>query len=764
MASTLDGPVLWQNISAQKLQKELKETEQLLADGPRSQEGLLEVNDPESAKATEANVQVPHSHSNRLAELIGLDHTANDLLLAQDVSSWMKISTNEHQNESFYSSPSSSSSTTTMAWEAELCQRLGEILRQHTPTRGNNNTMSLYEILYEQEFIPNSEYLRAILVLELRKGLRQVEYPATESCTRLLQENEQQKDNTADSTFAHISTAAKWIHRLQIEHDLVVAHVQGTTTVPYESVDDVVLELCRPFVERIRHHFVEHPQQHQPADRIDRLPEWLFSYIREHVFPQDQSKDGPWELVHYGLTPIVRPGLSVDFANEIIRLIQWVFAQRSLFRHAKLAGAHSQPIVLYNAIEQLLHFDDFMSDLTGNLAGRVLSLMDIYVAGDDELLHWWMDREREAIFDSLLHGKLLEARDGGDDWPDRISPRAELFCSILQSVRRKATVFSFSGPYLSHVAAPLCMHFLDAVHGSATNLKEALFQQRNLPTAQNLQSNVKEWVELINGMHRSSLLLIGGHEHNDDNDDGNPADGSRSSAHQDLQRFGKSLERLEHVFIEEFASMFVENMLLEKAHLASYLMRCSHLLASDTDGSSSGLMSPELADTQYLLNAFLEVVDERSVAGLSSSARDSIFYSSRALRDRVLTVVSEKFLEVALDWPGTTPDISYSGGQVFAADIDLLLGESLLPPTSMRLMDVAKCLSMPSSQLGVIGDALCGLAGQAPPLTEEMFAIDERVFEEAMSMISAKSLLFMHLSDFLSILNRRNDISHISAY
>jgi hypothetical protein len=355
----------------------------------------------------------------------------------------------------------------------------------------------------------------------------------------------------------------------------------------------------------------------------------------------------------------------------------------------------------------------------------------------------------------------------------------------LRSIQQKASVFSFSGPYLNNVAAPLCMQFLDAVHDSATELKNALFhqQRRKLPTALLLQSNVKEWIQLINGTHMSAQLLIQDGDEDDDDDNNNNGQGpttnvgARSTAHQDMQRFGRSLERLEQVFVEEFASSFVEIILLEKTKLASYLMQCSHVLSSSDEDENDNVMtqnsladlSPELADAQYILELFLEVVDEcpllASMAAVPFEDQNAALYASRALRDRVLTLVSEQFLDVALDWHGTTPEIIFGGAQAFCADVTRMLGDSLLPATAMRLLDVVKCMAMDSTQLSAMGDALCGLAGHSsPPLSEDLFLVDDRVLEEAMSMIRAKNFVWIHLGDFLSILNRRKDLCNMAAF
>ena len=136
------------------------------------------------------------------------------------------------------------------------------------------------------------------------------------------------------------------------------------------------------------------------------------------------------------------------------------------------------------------------------------------------------------------------------------------------------------------------------------------------------------------------------------------------------------------------------------------------------------------------------------------------------LRERVLLLLSEKFLAVALDGSGMTPDLMRPGCAVFCNDThslfhptDLANPLTQLPPLSLRLLDVSRLMRLPSRELVTIGDALCGLAGQPPPLALEGFVADERLFEEAVSMVRAKGLMWAELGDLLAVLNRRRDLA-----
>jgi len=264
-------------------------------------------------------------------------------------------------------------------------------------------------------------------------------------------------------------------------------------------------------------------------------------------------------------------------------------------------------------------------------------------------------------------------------------------------------------------------------------------------------------------------------------------------ANHDVVRFGKSLQSLEEVLLEDFANTFVETLLMERAKFAGYLMRCSSLL--DTDGSeehedeallatntsmlsasstmstASGgdkhCISSDLRETARALHRFLRVCDEVSAVPVDDNdlerARritETAQYAPRLMRGRVLELVAKKLMEVAMDYHGMSPDLLHYGCTVFAADVEALFASSpRLPPLALRLVDVTKLMAMESNELAQIGQALCGLAGQPAPLTEQVFEGDDRLYEEAMSMIRVKGLLFVELEDVLGILNRRRELN-----
>ena len=260
---------------------------------------------------------------------------------------------------------------------------------------------------------------------------------------------------------------------------------------------------------------------------------------------------------------------------------------------------------------------------------KLPSLVTTIVACDTELFQWFLQREREVIFTTLLEDSNIIRPS-----MNCISPRAEIFCSLIKSIQCKSSlfqqvqqqadddgydedttdtsVFDPGAEYVRYIAVPLCTAFVDAIHEASTDLRNLLFQQpigmmggrsSSLVNLDDLSSNIQEWIELINGTHMSGLVLI----RQDDwhKQQQQPPQSSRSQQQQqgivpaggshtttrgkswtdhDLARFGQSLERLEMVLVEEFAASFVETILMDRAKLASYLMMASHVLASENWG------------------------------------------------------------------------------------------------------------------------------------------------------------------------------------
>lgn len=640
-------------------------------------------------------------------QLAELSDEVDCLELSQDVAIW-----------------GSSPEPTSLTEESQRCTSLGQLLCRHEVS--GTAAKRLYHALWTEEYKPFHRYVRAKLVITLRRSLRETGYPSKEGCSKLLKDF-----HDFDAEEASVASYCYWLARLQNVHSQVIAHIDGNLEASIDH-SDVIVELCRPLMEKVRFHFVDASQDRITSTRLERLPEWLFGYIREHVF-----EGGPWDLVVHGFSRIVE-GASFQFLSEIVQLAQHVLIARNFFRHNRIAGPNSNPLHLMHGIEQLFLFDSYVQELLPEQRVPV-GLCQLMIASDAELLKWWLDRERESTLSTMFDTDVTERP------PGRVSPRSELFCALIYSIQTKASLFPTPGLYLSHVAVPLCMNFLDALHASATDLR-SLLSQRKLPGDQDLRNNMEEWIELINGIHIASINLHGRQL-------GSP---TGAGSDHDLARVGRSFERLREVMVDECVTTIVETVLMERARLASYLMRCSHLLAS-TDVSVGNMgLSPDLHDVARITSLILE---QCSDSGLENDVTDQ--FAPAAIRMNLIDRLADKFLEVTLDAHGSTPDLNLKGCLVVAEDVKALFS-GLDSPLAARLLVITSFMTMDSRQMHALRMALFGLAqpfshpNEALLLNYAQFSSDGTLLDEAISMLRAKGYA-LDLDDAISILNRRKD-------
>jgi hypothetical protein len=248
-----------------------------------------------------------------------------------------------------------------------------------------------------------------------------------------------------------------------------------------------------------------------------------------------------------------------------------------------------------------------------------------------------------------------------------------------------------------------------------------------------------------------------------------------SQSDHDLARFGRSLQTLSSVLIEEFTKIFVDTVLMEQTKFASFLMTASHLLASqewedDTfDDMTADQLSVGLKDTSAVLNIFLNVCE--SIIGQERRLSDGskigdgpdepgiASFAPILMRSQVLNMVAEKVLEVALDTSNMIPEIWNTGATIFARDVTNLLPNCAKTtrdlPFVYRLTEVMKLMTMDFSTFRSMFVALEGLVGtDSGSLDVDDFTNDELVYQEAMNMLKAKGI-DCPIEDAISIFNRR---------
>ena len=682
--------------------------------------------------------------------LLELQRTTDSLDLAQDYLKFLesvpKIFSTNH------TAGSSDNDLETLLIQAQLCGELAhKVVIKHA-----DSVLDLCPALYEEAYLPLFGYLQTYLVTLLREELQSFRYPSAKGCGELLGD---------ENGIAYLTNICQGLLRLENTHEQVVQAVEGVDAV--RNQNSALLELFHPLLDRVYFHFVNandggdpNSGQNEPkltASRVDRLPEWLLNYIKSN-FLQD---DGPYQVMR----SVMGPSWAMPFCQEIIQMIRWVLVeQRSFFDDPAIAGPQSDPQFLYQAVEQFLEFDSILMELLTDAANtndtmavqsttnkilepsRFTGLMDTLVASNEDLLHWWIQRERESVSSTLFPEDGSISNNVPEALASYVSPRAELFCSLIRSVQLKASTLTSPGVYLREVAVPLCSQFVDALHEMSVDLRNRLIRKNNKPQQQQqstsrydeivdsekkrIVSNISEWIEIINGTQLASQILLS-----------NERAVSSQSDH-DLGRFGRSLERLVEVMTDEFASAFVETTLMEHAKFANYLMLASHFLASpehvDEDMMGVDNLTPELGDTNTVLQYFKETCD----LILRPGGEDGNIASCAPLgmRARVADRLAEKLLDVALDANSITPDIWLEGATIFARDVNIILGAFSDATAVDELLEVTKLMTMEYDSFSGLFIAIGGLLGSGVHLDIEELNSDAKLGDEAISMLKAKNV------------------------
>jgi len=662
----------------------------------------------------------------------------------------------------------------TLLAQAKICDELAhQVILKHA-----ESLFDLCPILYEEAYLPLFNYLRDYFVTLLREELQSSRYPSPKGCGELLGD---------ENGTLYLANICQHLSQLEITYEQVVKSVEGVEAGKNEN--SALLELFHPLLDRVYFHFINtnvddggdsnigSQEPRITATRLDRLPEWLLNYIKNN-FLQD---DGPFQVIR----TVMGPSSALPFCQELIRLIQWVLVdQRKFFDDPAISGAKSNPQFLYQALEQFLEFDSILMELltdttntnesmvmqstTGNpiSTSKFTGLMDALVVSNEDLFDWWIQRERESVSATLFpDDDNTSSTIPKTPLASYISPRAELFCSLIRSVQLKAATLTSPGRYLREVAVPLCSQFVDALHETSVNLRNSLIQRQQPQQHQSsprfggmvdsekqrIVSNINEWIEIINGTQLASEILLS-----------NDRAVSSQSDH-DLGRFGRSLERLVEVMMDEFATTFVETTLMEHAKLANYLMLASHFLASpehvDEDMIGDDKLTPELGDTRTILQYFQETCDsiihQGKLAGGDGDEEDKLAACAPlGMRSRVADRLVEKLLDVALDTNSVTPDIWIEGANIFSRDVTIMLGDFRDIPAVDGLLEVTKFMTMDYDSFCSLFAAIGGLVGSDVHLDIEELNADAKLVDEATSMLKAKSVN-CPLGYAVSILNRR---------
>ena len=628
-------------------------------------------------------------------------------LQVEELAVWHAVTQLAHQHQQRYAEDDKNDSRSAII---NTMEQLESILSQATAP------LPFLQRLAQQEYFQWQAYYQSQYKQQLQRLLQQCHYP------QAFETDESSSQRETTTLVGALQDVCSTLHRLAASGTRLARHLHLPRN---NDPDDIVVrELMRPWVERIVFHFVTYDTQRPTTFRTDRLPEWLFQYAQKHIFDTNV-----WDFVQ----TVLSSTNSVLFLQELVRLLQYVLAERNVFRGStkddinESSSASTKPVVLMKHIEQLLLFDwkikQMVEEELPTTTTKVRRLMDVFVVGDEELLDWWLHNEQQTALETLEE----EEEDGT---PTSMTSRAEYVCARFRSMQRKASLLSLRGVYVSTVMAPFSTRLLDVWQDKATHLPPI---------------DYTAWSEWIQGTHLFVDFL---QQHQEQQQQDNQDDETN-----DLLRFATSLQGLEDAVVEDmFAKTLVERVLLNDAKLAAYLMRSSFQVSSNDHHSPEQDDTVELTEVRHVLTQFhLETVHHQNAGPLQE-------YAFRRMRESILSLLAEQFLQVALNADGMTLELAEQGSLVFAQHVQSVLEifpTELLPLTARRLLDVTRWMSMKHTELSGIGNALCGLAGLPAPLTMEPFEQDDRLAEEAMAMIQAKGFVWMKLGDTISILNRR---------
>jgi len=550
------------------------------------------------------------------------------------------------------------------------------------------------------------------------------------------------------------------------------------------------------------------------------------------------------------------------FLRETSRMARHVIRSKSFFQHPDVVGSECQDrSIVLKGIEQLFLFDTFMEDKmkdTGvgysgvNMSFLPIRMLDTFLSSNESLFRWWLDEERDGII-ATLHEcgssslasyqndediftssmDIVDKEEEGDSSSvDRLYPPiSELFIALLHSARSKSNMFMSNHSrqmYIGNVIAQACSVYLDLVHAEATHLRKQLLARppstssststgvpsvnvlrstTNLPSDKLLTCNTMEWSALITGTHLASQLLLQPSSSSTDTLDDNNI----------LEKVGVSMQHLCKAMVDDYTSALVETIIMERAKLATYMMRAPFLLSDplpdlpelplsgperrgqrnkDTSNGSKILaLSPDLNDSMHVVSVSIKACNEVKVkvgsmfqvddSSTSGEVEPSImlYHGCQSIHDAIKYAIGQKLLDIALDPQGMCPEIYQSGAQQFQHDVKAFnrLFNTRQPdqqPGPMeRVVTSARLMSLESSQIQSLRETFRSLVDADSPIRNlfgrtvdesgEMnepsnsrldvddFYEDQRLIDEAGNMLEAKGFNDLALEEALSILNRR---------
>lgn len=330
----------------------------------------------------------------------------------------------------------------------------------------------------------------------------------------------------------------------------------------------------------------------------------------------------------------------------------------------------------------------------------------------------------------------------------------------------------------------------------------------HLTVEQKLKQIISDWCDILTGSNQVILLLMNldnnSTSHNYESNPLNNNSIAESKHADDLNRVGQSLQRLQEAMIDECSSFLVEHLMMEKAKMAMYLMQCPHLLSLSLLETTMKQQSLGTSEDEFISTLSLDIINAWNILSvITESCHEKLNYIQNAVNlsstnvnatsswrendvcylsfgaDTLLSClankISDKFTEIVLDQLQVF-EIRLGGACQFRHDVEAVIGlfqnDGIQFKCFERLLNLGKLITMEWSRFKSLKNAMLGLCNdrlfnsssfdessvldrEENTLSVEILESDMTVTQEAKSMLAAKGLESLKLSDAVLVMNHR---------
>jgi hypothetical protein len=384
---------------------------------------------------------------------------------------------------------------------------------------------------------------------------------------------------------------------------------------------------------------------------------------------------------------------------------------------------------------------------------RLLNDVIIY---SRQAFDWWIHYEflfcSSKIQHSFSHLEAVSDRRSSSCLGPILPPEVEVFVSILKSLFVKADMILsdiLQREFLARTLA-VSLEYIEFLHDKASSLRSSLLKRHsvkmNLPS-QHFIDTIRQWTDTIASAHAASLCL-----------QFHLRDCEMRSCFHDIQKVTESFQKLRDGLIFDVSNCITENILLERTKLASYFIRCAHLLSSSSvEGFVS--ISSDLNEAVHFLTVLMDTCYYECrfhIDSLSESKEIAEFlqFSGISIILSVASSLENKFIQAILDVHDSVSEIYVAGALIFKDNIDTIL--SIFPRESVhsfyRIENLMKLLTMDSQKYANLRSAAVQLLSGLDQTFDS--SGDLLVIEQVEAMLHAQGV-DVPFGDALRILTKR---------